>query len=197
MLLKRFDQSDRGMAILKAMGQSAGRMEALINDIADVTRGRLGGGLVLNKTIDGLEASLLHAIDELRVAHPGRDIEATVNLARPVFGDPAYLARLLSNLLKNALTYGSEQSPVNVSIASDRDFVMSVTNRGDPIPPEAQEKLFAPFTRGAANRSDQKGLGLGLYIVSEIARAHLGVIELISNEDFTRFTFRMPLPDAQ
>lgn len=193
-LLKKLDQTDRGKTILDAMGQSANRMEALVNDIMDLTRGRLGNGLVLNKATEGLEAALLHAVDELRMVHPGREIEVTVDLASPVRADSAYLSRLLSNLLKNALAYGAEQSPVHVLIESDRDFVIAVTNHGDPIPLEAQEQLFAPFTRGAANRSDQRGLGLGLYIVSEIARAHGGVIEISSNDDFTRFTFRMPLP---
>ena len=69
---------------------------------------------------------------------------------------------------------------------------ISVANAGDPISPEALERLFQPFYRTAA-RHDHQGLGLGLYIASEIARAHEGTLDVRSNADETRFTFRMSL----
>ncbi|HEY0569387.1 MAG TPA: ATP-binding protein, partial [Xanthobacteraceae bacterium] len=61
-----------------------------------------------------------------------------------------------------------------------------------PIPPAAVERLFQPFSRGAV-RPNQQGLGLGLYIAAEIARAHDGTLEVASSAEETRFTFRMPL----
>ena len=70
-------------------------------------------------------------------------------------------------------------------------FELSVANAGEPIPPAVQERLFQPFFRGSAPLSHQ-GLGLGLYIASEIARAHGGVLEVASSATETRFTLTIP-----
>jgi phosphoserine phosphatase RsbU/P len=69
---------------------------------------------------------------------------------------------------------------------------VSVANIGEPIPPQTMERLFQPFFEEARNPS-QQGLGLGLHIASEIAKAHGGAIEVASPAQETRFTFRMPL----
>ena len=79
-----------------------------------------------------------------------------------------------------------------IEAAAEGRFVLAVTNGGVPIPPEAREMLFQPFFRGMV-RPSQQGLGLGLFIVNEIARAHDGSVEVESTEEFTRFTFSMPL----
>lgn len=69
---------------------------------------------------------------------------------------------------------------------------LSVANGGIPISSAAMERLFHPFFRGEV-RVHQQGLGLGLHIASEIARAHQGSITVASDRDETRFTFSMPL----
>ena len=69
---------------------------------------------------------------------------------------------------------------------------MTVANGGSPIPADAREQLFQPFFRGAVRKS-QQGLGLGLFIVNEIAKAHGGTMEVSSTEEETRFMFSMPL----
>ena len=82
--------------------------------------------------------------------------------------------------------------PITIEARTDNgDFILSVANGGVPIPPEARAQLFQPFFRGAVRRS-QQGLGLGLFIVNEIAKAHGGTMEVTSSEDRTRFTFTMP-----
>ena len=109
--------------------------------------------------------------------------------------DSARIAQLFSNLLANALTHGDPAGPVWVFARSGDDgFELSVANLGEPIPPETQASLFKPFSRASA-RPGQQGLGLGLYIASEIARAHGGSLEVASSEEITRFTFRMPAPE--
>ena len=70
-------------------------------------------------------------------------------------------------------------------------FELSVANAGEPIAPDAMERLFQPFYRARQRR--QQGLGLGLYIASEIARAHGGTLDVSSSAGETRFTFRMPV----
>ncbi len=98
-----------------------------------------------------------------------------------------------SNLLANALTHGDPASPVVVEAhTGDREFVLAVANAGAPIPADMIERLFQPFSR-ASEQPGQQGLGLGLYIAAEIARAHDGTLEVASSEQETRFTFRMPL----
>jgi phosphoserine phosphatase RsbU/P len=81
---------------------------------------------------------------------------------------------------------------VRVTATTRGRFVLAVCNKGAPIPAAAMERLFQPFSRGAV-RPNQQGLGLGLYIASEIARAHGGTLEVTSSTDETCFTFSMPL----
>lgn len=139
-----------------------------------------------------LEPVLRHVVEELQAAHPGRKIETAFAFSRPVSVDRERIARLLSNLLGNAINYGAPGSPVQVHASTSGNFELSEINAGSAIPPGILKRLFAPFTRGET-QTDQKGLGLGLYIVSEIARAHGGTIDVSSTAGRTCFTFRMPL----
>jgi signal transduction histidine kinase len=139
-----------------------------------------------------LPPALLHVIDELRAAWPDREIVADLALPQNVDCDRGRIAQLLSNLLSNALLHGAPNQPVLVEAAVEHgNFRLSVTNRGAPIPEAAKASLFQPFFRQAAPKPDQ-GLGLGLYIVAEIASAHGGTIDVDSTPERTRFTFTMP-----
>ena len=82
------------------------------------------------------------------------------------------IAQLLSNLVANALTYGAAEQPSSVTASgAGTQLELSVTNQGTPIPPHVAKQLFEPFFR-ASSGHQHKGLGLGLYIAWEIARAH-------------------------
>jgi sigma-B regulation protein RsbU (phosphoserine phosphatase) len=130
---------------------------------------------------------------ELRAASPNRVIEAEFDITEPVMCDRERIGQLFSNLLGNALTYGAADQPIRVRAATAGGmFELSVANSGDPIPPAAMERLFLPFFRVAV-RPSQQGLGLGLYIASEVARAHGGELDVTSTPEETRFSFRMPL----
>ncbi|WP_245321715.1 GAF domain-containing sensor histidine kinase [Bradyrhizobium sp. LTSPM299] len=193
-VLQRTPLDDKAKTITELMQNSVTRMAALIDDVMDFARARLGGGIAVTRSSEALEPALRQVVDELQAAHPDRVIQAEFAILRPVLADRERVARLLSNLLGNALTYGTPGTPVEVRAATNGAFELSVENRGPAIPPATMERLFAPFTRGDV--ADQKGLGLGLYIVSQIARAHGGTIDVTSTEDVTCFTFRMPLPAA-
>ncbi len=193
LLLHKAVWDDKSASILVRIRRSAGRMAELIDNVLDFARGRLGGGLSVERTRQPLRATLEHVIDEMRTASPGRVIETRLALDRDVICDGGRIAQLLSNLLANALTHGAADRPVRVrSSTAAGAFELSVANAGEPIPAATIAYLFEPFTR-AKNRPDQQGLGLGLYIAYEIARAHGGTLEVRSTSDETVFTFRMPL----
>jgi signal transduction histidine kinase len=173
---------------------SAARMGGLIENVLDFARARLGGGLSVTRVADANLATMLEqVIAELRTAWPDRLIRSEIALGHPIACDSARIGQLLSNLLANALAHGDPAGPVRVHARSDeRSFELSVENSGDPIPPETIGRLFQPFSRASA-RPGQEGLGLGLYIASQIARAHDGSLDVASTPEATRFTFRMPV----
>jgi len=181
------------MTMARIMQGSASRMLALIDDVLDLARGRLGGGLAVHRSgEEPLEPVLWAVIAELSASHPDRIVEASLALAEPVNYDRTRIAQLFSNLLSNALIYGSHDKPVRVSASSNPViFELSVANAGDPIPSAALEHLFKPFYRSAVLRH-REGLGLGLYIADQIARAHGGTLSVVSTPEETNFTFRMP-----
>ncbi len=184
---------ERAAGLLPIMRKSVQRMSELVDNLIDLARSRLGGGLVLTHRRDvDLSADLRQVIDELATSWPDRTIVLRSELAATVWCEPARIARLLSNLVANALKYGEASAPVHVLARSDAEgLVLSVANAGPAIPPEVMKGLFEPFFRGAPHAS-QEGLGLGLYIVTQIARAHGGVVDVRSDAVETRFTFRLP-----
>jgi signal transduction histidine kinase len=175
------------------MQKSVRRMAGLIDDVLDFARGRMGGGLSLSLSADEpLAPALEQVIAELRMAFPDRIIETDFAPGDCVNCDRARISQLLSNLVANALTYSPPNTPVRARTRFvDGHFELSVTNQGDPIAPETMSRLFSPYERGAV-RPSQQGLGLGLYIASEIARAHGGSLKVASTHAETRFTLRIP-----
>jgi signal transduction histidine kinase len=184
---------EQAKPIVAVIRRSAARMAVLIDNVLDFARGRLGGGISLTPSVDSrLEGMLRQVIAEMRSVWPERILQAEISIDRPVACDSARLGQLFSNLLSNAITHGDRTGPVSVQARSDDSgFELSVANTGEPIRPEILPRLFHPFSRASARR-DQQGLGLGLYIAAEIARAHGGTLEVASAEEATRFTFRMP-----
>jgi len=193
MLQQREQLSARGHSILAEMENSLARASGLVDDVLDLARGSLGGGLVINRNADApLTPVLEQVIAEIRAIAPDHRIDARVAIEEPVFCDRPRLAQLASNLLANAATHGSTDQPIRLSAATEGDsFVLSVANDGDPIPEEVRSRLFQPFFRGDA-RPSRNGLGLGLFIASEIAKAHDGTLSVSSTTAQTRFTFTMP-----
>jgi signal transduction histidine kinase len=193
-LIRKTPLDERALTLVNTLQASVQRMAGLIDNVLDLARGRLGGGFAIErKPCPDLAPALRHVIDELQLAHPDRAIVADIALDQPMDCDSRRLAQLLSNLTANALVHGAGDTPVKVRARTvDGVLDLSVANAGEPIPEAARRRLFQPFTR-AALRPHQEGLGLGLYIASEVARAHGGSIEVASDAGETRFTFRMPL----
>jgi signal transduction histidine kinase len=194
-LIGRLSADEKVRTTLSLMQKSVDRMANLIDNVMDFARGRLGGGIQLRRNSEQpLEPVLTQIIDELRASWPEREIQTEFRITKPVSCDRARLGQLFSNLLSNALAHGAAESPVRVVADTSGDaFVLSIANGGTPIPVADLEQLFRPFTRSRDGGQPGLGLGLGLYIASEIAAAHHGSLTVVSTPEETKFTFQMPL----
>lgn len=193
MLGQREQLSERGKSILSDMDSSLKRASNLINDVLDLARGSLGGGFVVDRDADApLSPVLEQIVSEMRTIAPNHEIVTRIAVEEPVYCDRDRLAQVASNLLSNAVTHGAIDQPIRFEARTDaRQFILSVVNGGEPIPENVRGHLFQPFFRGEARRS-RNGLGLGLFIAWEIAKAHDGTLEAASNAEETRFTLKIP-----
>jgi two-component system sensor histidine kinase/response regulator len=162
------------------------RMHRMIEDILDLTRGQFGRMSLSPKATDLGDVSRA-VVEELKLANPARVLQLEVTGEVGGYWDPHRLARVVSNLLVNALEHGGD-GPVHAGVRDAGERVLlEVHNGGTPIEPEAQRALFEPFRRGETGGAG--GLGLGLYIVREIVRAHQGTIDVRSTSaEGTTFT---------
>lgn len=199
-LVERRAQDPTLAAVGTRIRSSAQRMSALIDDVLDFARARLGSGIGIEvKTVADLQRAVTGVIEELRAAHAERSISADIAIGRPVACDLRRVQQLISNLVNNAVTYGAPDTTVRIAARDVGDqLVIEVWNAGTPIPAGSIEKIFQPFWRESTSR-DRQGLGLGLHICSQIVRAHGGTLSVQSTaEDGTRFTAQLPLRrDAQ
>lgn len=195
-LLRQMDLGERPLRVVERIERSGRRIASLVDDVVDFTHGRMGDGIALSLTSTrDLAAALSHVIDELQALYPQRRIDSTLCIDGPVLCDPRRLAQLLSNLLINALIYGDPQQPVRVAASLDDGmFSLAVSNGGAAMPDTTLAALFQPFWRGDNHARHSGGLGLGLYIVAEIARAHGGAMTVSSTADATTFSFSMAVP---
>jgi sigma-B regulation protein RsbU (phosphoserine phosphatase) len=193
-ILGRDAKTEKAFQVVAMLQTTVMRMAELIDNVLDFARGRLGGGITLDRNArKPLEPVLHQVIDELRLSSPGRRIEAEYAIDSPVDCDRTRIGQLVSNLVGNAISHGTASQPVRVRAKTEEGlFKFSVANGGEPIPQAAMEKLFEPFFRGEV-RASRQGLGLGLHIASQIAKAHDGVLTVTSTPEETKFTFVMPL----
>ena len=174
---------------------STRRMSGLIDDVLDLARVRLGSGMGLAiREADFLAPALKDVIDEVRAANPGLDIRDELLIDGVVRCDQGRIQQVLSNLMGNAVSHGAQDQPIVVRAAIENEkLVLSVTNGGDPIPPDDLPKIFLPYWRPAHSKPGG-GLGLGLYICAEIITAHGGSLEVTSSvAEGTRFVATLPV----
>ncbi|BBP71242.1 sensor histidine kinase [Pseudomonas sp. Seg1] len=193
-LLESKTEDKRSLNFIAAIRNSSVRMGVLIENILDFARGRLGGGIpVQRKLVDDLQRTLLLTLEEIKVSHPQAIISHALDVPAGVYCDALRISQLLSNLLGNAVTHGSTDAPIVLKAYAENDeIVISLTNQGTPIPAQLMPLLFEPFSRSEAGQRCE-GLGLGLYIASQIAAAHNGTLSVTSDvESGTRFVARFP-----
>ena len=184
----------RSLNLIAAIRNSSTRMGVLIENVLDFARGRMGGGIPVRRQLtDDLGGTLKLTLDEIQASHPQATLIHFLDIPPGIYCDSLRLSQLLSNLLGNAVTHGSPTAPINVRASAEGDeIVISVTNQGAPIPAQLMPLLFEPFTHSEAGQRGE-GLGLGLYIASQIATAHNGSLSVTSTrETGTCFVARFP-----
>lgn len=185
MLLDHGDDPDRRARYLGQIVDNVERSRRMIDSLLDYTRTQLGAELVAEKApVDVAELTATLA-GQARVTHPEHTIEVRGPESLVIEGDGDRLMQAMGNLVANALNYGDADAPVVLAVEPAGPRVaLRVSNRGAPIPPEDLARIFEPFRRAAGDDTrNGRGLGLGLYIVQAIARAHDGEARLTSSAD--------------
>jgi PAS domain S-box-containing protein len=181
--------------VLHRIEGSAERMARMVKQLLDFTRARMAGGIPLRPRDTSLEDVARRIIGELELVHASRTVRLEVSGECRGHWDDERLGQVLSNLVGNALQNSPEGTPVSVRLESrGAQQRLEVHNAGAPLPESLRAHLFEPFhrTEGPQRRS-RAGLGLGLYIVSQIVQAHGGQVEVHSTlEEGTCFTVTLP-----
>ena len=185
--------ANQQLALGERIRSSTRRANRLIADLLDFTRARTGRGLSLSKTLVDGHAVARDVVAELATAHPGRQLRHTEIGDARITADGDRIGQALGNLISNALTYGSPDTPVTVSSEGRTHSVhFSVHNHGMPIDPGMRPTIFEPMTRGEF-AGHLRSVGLGLYIVRGIATAHGGDVDYTSDEvSGTTFVIELP-----
>lgn len=173
------------------MSKTTNRMGSIVENLLDFARARFGKGIVPEaREATDLNDLVTEIAQEIRSA-TGRIIHVEATGPVLVLCDTSQIGRMISNLANNAVIHGAHDRPVRISLHADGSTaVIVVRNYGDPIPPDKIPSLFEPFVRGASPGAD--GLGLGLFISSQIARAHGGSLTVSSDSAQTEFRFCIP-----
>lgn len=171
------------------------RAQKLINDLLDFTQARIGQGLSIAKWPVQFNDMVAACLGSLRLLYPHRQILFDQGGLIQASVDADRMNQLIGNLIVNAMTYGDSSTTVTVTTrASEGEVVLGIHNWGAPISNQAMLSLFEPMARGANVPHGVRSVGLGLFIVSEIVKAHEGTIEVASAaETGTAFTVRLPI----
>jgi len=180
----------------RALGRlvaSTARASRLIGDLLDFSQARFGGGIEVVRTPLDLHDTVADSVEDLRTAFPGRVLIHEHAGHRNCSANADRLIQMIGNLVANAFTYGAQDRPVFVrSACGESDFSVSVSNEGTDIPEQTLPTLFDAMTRGDRSPDETHSVGLGLFIVREIVRAHGGSITVKSEGGTTTFTASLP-----
>ncbi len=164
-LLRRMATAPNEINAVERVRTSATRMSNMVGQLLDLTRSRMAGGIMIDKSPVDLCGVVSEVVDELRRAYPGRHIAWAGGAGVHADADRDRLAQVFSNLVGNALEHGDPARPVTVDLSTRReDVALTVHNHGPPIPSDRLPSLFEPFRRTGARSERSRGLGLGLFI---------------------------------
>lgn len=189
--------SGGNLTMASRIRSSGERMLALVSDLLDFTRSRLGSGIPITRTDANVAALGRETLDEIRAHHPDRQFRFAASGDLRGQWDSRRVSQALSNLVENAVKHGAAASPIVLTARGEADeAVIAVQNRGAVIARDDQEQIFNPFRSTASGEGlerDQGSMGLGLYIAQQIAIAHGGWIDVESSEKLGT-TFQLHLP---
>lgn len=189
-LLESPDLTPAQREIIERNLRSTRAMERMIRDFLDLAHESIP---IEPREVDLCDV-LRHAIDDVRSTHPRRSVELDAEAEVRGWWDPDRIEQAVVNLVLNALAHGAAESAVRVRPrAAASEVTIEVWNAGPAIPDDQIEALFQPFRRG--RHAGGTGLGLGLHLVREVARAHGGTVDVVSDPS-AGTTFRVRLPRA-
>lgn len=187
--------ADRAKNIHIAL-EKADRLDKMVHEFFEITRYNSRQIKLSKQNID-LYYMLVQLRDELLPAFAAQNnsIELDFDENATIYADPEKLARVFSNILKNAATYSYPNTKIMVSVArTEQQIAILFQNQGEPIPAEKLSSLFDKFYRlDEARISDTGGTGLGLAIAKEIVLLHGGTIEADSENGTITFSVILPV----
>ena len=179
--LNRGERTAKEHQLLGHIAQSSERAHRMIADLLDFTQARVGHGISIKAAPLDLHAVIAHAVDELRVAFPKATLEHHAEGQGDACLDADRVQQIIGNLVANSVAYGDLRQPISVtSRLGDKGCEVAVHNYGAVIPEALLADLFEPMTRGTDQGSEVRSVGLGLYIVRELARVHGGDVAVSS-----------------
>ena len=173
----------------------AKRMRSLVEEMLTLARAdnAVRSAVMAETSLSDLATDCVLAFEPVAF-EAGKPLESDVAPDVTVLGDGDKLRQLVGVLLDNAIKYGRDGGTITLTLRrTDRQARLTVSNPGDPIPPDQLRRLFERFYRADASRGDQSGFGLGLPIAASIASEHRGTLKAESDAASTRFLFTMPL----
>ncbi|MBS4079039.1 sensor histidine kinase [Pseudomonas rustica] len=196
LLLRKATLEGDALACAHNIKRGARHMAAMVSDLLELVRSRLGKSLPIEPAPMDLAEAARAAIAEACAGNPNCSPVLHIDGDTRGVWDAGRIDQLLQNLIGNALQHGSNTQQVTLTLQDEADAVcLSVHNFGTPIPEDALGTIFDPLVRSADEELGQPStsLGLGLFIVREVVNAHGGTIEVSSNEaDGTRFSVVLP-----
>lgn len=182
------ETADRIYASVTAMGR-------MVGDLLDFAGSQMGSGMRISPVPMDLEALCKEVIEEMRPIYPKRPLIFDAEGETTGEWDGSRLRQMISNLLGNALQHGCPESPVTITIRAKDDWIsLAIGNQGTAIAPDLIPLIFEPLKQDSAPGPTRPSgsIGLGLYIAREVANAHGGNVDVLSDEEHTVFTVRLP-----
>jgi signal transduction histidine kinase len=172
---------------------SARRLNRMVGDLLDFSRGRLGSPMPIAATEANLGQLVSEILNEVQTANPQFILKFASNGDLEGRWDVERLKQVAANLLLNAIQHGTGKEIKVTVTGEENSVVLAVQNQGPPIPQELQVTMFDPLVQSKKPDPTRSGLGLGLFIVNEIVTAHHGTIAVTSTQDSgTIFSVRLP-----
>lgn len=193
-ILSRRDQDAKSIQMLGHITHSVERAQRLVADLLDFTLVQVGRGIAVVCAPLSFHEVVADCLKEIRLSFPRSNLVHVHSGLGDFFADSDRLYQMVGNLAANAIAYGAEGSTVTVSTHVEEETVtISVHNVGAPIPTGLLKNLFEPMIRGSHDNAELRSVGLGLFIVREIVRAHHGEITVSSTVELgTTFTATFP-----